>query len=153
MGACQHTSVDDVGLSAVLSASARSGRTRTHIWRHACACNARVSCVHPGLCHGTGMPSHERGGEWGALNELERHNTHLFLSGGTAQALKAGLSVNRGAFRSLEACFFFLSPDRVHVLCLWLTHKLFGVDRLQYQSQHIATRCAPMFLFERWSGE
>lgn len=98
-------------------------------------------------CHRT------RGGEWGALNELERHNTRLFLSGGTAQALKAGLSVNRGAFRSLEACFFFLSPDRVHVLCLWLTHKLFGVDRLQYQSQHIATRCAPMFLFERWSGE
>lgn len=111
VGACQHTSADDVGLSAVLSASARSGRTHTHAHMKTCM-DARVSCVHLWLCHGTGMPSHERGGKKrGALNELERHNARLFLSGETAQALKAGLSVNTGAFRSLEACFFFFFPQ------------------------------------------
>lgn len=64
MGACQHTSVDDVGLSALLSASVLSGQT------HIKTCmDARV---HPELCHSAGMPSHDKGEET-VLNELELH--------------------------------------------------------------------------------
>ena len=55
MGACQHTSVDDVGLSAVLSVSVLSGYTRVHT----------QTCMgvhaHPGLCHSAGMSVHDKG--------------------------------------------------------------------------------------------
>lgn len=47
VGACQHTSADDVGLSAVLSASARSGRTHTRTYEdmHGRTCFVCVSLI------------------------------------------------------------------------------------------------------------
>lgn len=44
------------------------------------------------------------------------------------------------------------SQTRVHVLCLWLTHTLFGVDRLQYRSQHMALAVC-WCLFEHLSSK
>lgn len=66
---------------------------------HIKTCMAARVRVHPGLCHGTGMPSHDRG-EQAAWNELDT----------TAQALMVDStrSINRGAFAvtvSLGACF------------------------------------------------
>lgn len=66
MGACQHTSLDDVGLSALLSASVLSGQT------HIKTCMGVRVRVYPELCHSAGMPSHDKREET-VLNELELH--------------------------------------------------------------------------------
>lgn len=101
VGACQHTSVDERCCHYQCGVD-----TRTHMKT---GMGTRVR-VHPGLCHGTGMPSHDKG-EKTALNELQRHGTSLFLSRNTAWVAMAEwtlLGVNRGAFAaavSLEASF------------------------------------------------
>ena len=123
VGACQHTSVDDVGLSMVLSSSVQSGSAHTYTHTHTRTHTHTYKNLHGRPC---ACASWIRSQHWNAITwqrgtgcfKWVRATRHLLVFYHETLAHWAQLRVLTEEFSRQQQAWKPASLDRVHVLCL-----------------------------------